>query len=76
MHNIKFLKVNLAYLDLIRFIVSKKKSSGVVTFNACISSGAGGIGIVCVLAACKAVCSASCSLYFSHTSKHSKMLSA
>lgn len=45
-----------------RFIVSKKKSSGVVTLNACIRGGAGGIGIVCVLAACKAACSASCSL--------------
>lgn len=57
-------------------MVSKTKSSGVVTFSACMISGGAGIGIVCVLAACKAACSASCSLYFSHTSKHSKILSA
>lgn len=57
-------------------MVSKKKSSGVVTFSACIRRGAGGMGIVCVLAACKAACSASCSLYFSDISKHSKILSA
>lgn len=67
---------NNKYLVRILRIVSKKKSSGVDALYACISGGGGGVGIDSEEAACRAACSNNCSLYFSHMSRHSKMLSA